>query len=567
MSELLVAIILIILAILFYYFDEIKEKYIEAYKKYIKSIESILTINFIDFKNSNDFNEMNIKISENNQINTIISSNVISIPISGFKNKTILECEITIKNSTTNECRKFKSSIYKNYQNNINIFLNNNTNRYYTSEIIFFGKINEILLNNNFKCDKFNLNNRLRCVILNIDIQMLIKIITDNNKHNNELNLKIHQALLNIKNNNLLINIFMGENKSNVLIFSDEEQTLITANESEKQLISEFYRSIMKIINNVNKDIDDDINKLCLSLKNALLSNKTLFGININNEMKDSIIFSYINQGVNFLFENNILNEKDKDFIYGCLILLLYTKKNIFSLDYKIIKNLNDIINQMKINKFNIFDQIKASIAYVSFYIHDEKSYILKITSNLDNNSPYKKAFDFYKSIIGDLNEESELMLMFLQLNSGSGNEILNNKSCYKISMIQIDEIKEHLIRNIPNYFFCYNDEKGEDIAITDPKTQIIGFNEQLIFTKRNKILSENEINNNIMNVLIGMFHEGGHQKYHMNIKERAKNEPILFITKEYNLESQDIMKKIKENQEYVLIIIYIILYSFLPKF
>ena len=187
----------------------------------------------------------------------------------------------------------------------------------------------------------------------------------------------------------------------------------------------------MKGINNVNKDIDDDINKLCLSLKNALLSNKTLFGININNEMKDSIIFSYINQDFNFLFENNILNEKDKDFIYGCLILLLYTKKNIFSLDYKIIKNLNDIINQMKINKFNIFDQIKAAIAYVSFYIHDEKSYILKITSNLDNNSPYKKAFDFYKSIIGDLNEESELMLMFLQLNSGSGNEILNNKSCY----------------------------------------------------------------------------------------------------------------------------------------
>jgi hypothetical protein len=48
----------------------------------------------------------------------------------------------------------------------------------------------------------------------------------------------------------------MGKNKSNVLIFSDEEQTLITANENENQLISEFYRSIMKIINNFNKDID-----------------------------------------------------------------------------------------------------------------------------------------------------------------------------------------------------------------------------------------------------------------------------------------------------------------------
>ena len=105
----------------------------------------------------------------------------------------------------------------------------------------------------------------------------------------------------------------MGENKSNVLIFSDEEQTLITANESEKQLISEFYRSIMKSINNVNKDIDDDINNLCLSFRNTLLYNKTLFGININNtnnETMNDIIYSYINQGVNYLFENNILNER-----------------------------------------------------------------------------------------------------------------------------------------------------------------------------------------------------------------------------------------------------------------
>ena len=133
----------------------------------------------------------------------------------------------------------------------------------------------------------------------------------------------------------------MGENKSNVIIFSDEEQKVVTANEKEKQLISEFYRSIMKSINNVNKDIDDDINNLCLSFRNTLLSNKTLFGININNtnnETMNDIIYSYINQGVNYLFENNILNEKDKDFIYGCLILLLYTNKNIYSLDYKIIK-------------------------------------------------------------------------------------------------------------------------------------------------------------------------------------------------------------------------------------
>jgi hypothetical protein len=74
-------------------------------------------------------------------------------------------------------------------------------------------------------------------MILNIDILMLIQIITDNHKYTNELNLRIPQALLHVANNNLLINIFMGENKSNVIIFSDEEQILVTANEKEKQLI------------------------------------------------------------------------------------------------------------------------------------------------------------------------------------------------------------------------------------------------------------------------------------------------------------------------------------------
>ena len=129
---------------------------------------------------------------------------------------------------------------------------------------------------------------------------------------------------------------------------------------------------------------------------------------------------------------------------------------------------------------------------------------------------------------------------MFLQLNSGSGKELLNNKTCYKISMVSIQDIKKHLKRNIPKYFFCYNIKKGEDIAISDPKTQVIGFNEQQIFEKKDKKLSENEIKNNIMNILICIFHEGGHQKFHMNINSKSSLEPILFITKKYGLESQE---------------------------
>ena len=53
--------------------------------------------------------------------------------------------------------------------------------------------------------------------------------------------------------------------------------------------------------------------------------------------------------------------------------------------------------------------------------------------------------------------------------------------------MLSVEEIKEHLIKNIPQFFFVYNKKSGEEIAITDSKTQIIGFNEEELFHKKKK--------------------------------------------------------------------------------
>lgn len=70
---------------------------------------------------------------------------------------------------------------------------------------------------------------------------------------------------------------------------------------------------------------------------NKISKNKKLFGSNIDNNNINSmiyqIIYDYISQGINCLFENNLLNEKDKDFIFGCLTLLLYTSTNTYSLN------------------------------------------------------------------------------------------------------------------------------------------------------------------------------------------------------------------------------------------
>jgi len=532
--------ILIVFALIVIYIIGRKTKLYKVYKK-IKSFKALLKLNFMDYQDSNYFNEITIKINENKEIKMNIENNTLEVPIFEFKNKTILEWEITIINSITKEFRIFKFSIYKDFINNVNIYLNNNSKEFYSSDIIFYGSINEIKLNN-FQTDNFSLKKRLRCVILNIEQKALMKIIKDNNKYNNELNLKIPEVLSGNISKNLIINIFIGNNKSNISIFAEEEQeTLIAATYEEKKMISEFYRNIIKYI-----DGEKNINKLCHSFRNRLLSKKILFGSNIkiiNNNEIFKIIIAYLDQGVNFLFDNNPLNERDNYFIYGCLILLLYCCKKVHSIDNELIIELNNIIEKMKKNKFNIKEQIKAAISFVSFYTNNNESrFTLKITKKLDNDSQYIKAFNFYNSIIKDLSENSDLMLIFLQLNSRTGKELLNNKSCYKISKISIKEIQENLINNIPKYFFCYIMKNGENISISDPKTQIIGFNEQEIFGKKNEdeVLTENEINNEIMNILICVFHEGGHQKVHMNIKASSKCEPKMFITKEYNFQSQE---------------------------
>ena len=533
------------------------------------SFQTCLHLNFVDYKEANYFNEICLKFPENSnhkEIKIEIKKNSIQIPILEYKNKSIYEAEITLINTIKKQSRVFSISIYRKFINSFNIYLNNNQKNYFSSDIIFYGEIDKINLNN-YSYNTFDFKKRLRCVILNAKNNELFEIIKNNN-YNNEMNSKIQQTLSDNFNKNLLINIFIGNDTTNVLIFNEEKNQLIKATEEEKKLFSEFYENIKGNINDENI-----INEYCKSFTLTLLSKKILFGTTFENNGINSIIriiITLLNQGFNCLLDNDIINKNDNYFIFGCLILLLFANNDKFRIKKSDIKIFNNIIEEIKENGFDSLEQIKAAIAYISFYIANPFLYTLEITKNLDDDNPYKKGFSFYKSIIEDLNEESELMLIFLQLNSGSGREELNSKNCYKMSMIPISKIKEHLINNIPKYFFYYNDKGGNDIAISEAKTQILGFNEQLIFSNHNSHINNNiditnsnnnintndinnnintnNINNNTANVLIGMFHEGGHQKFHMDIKISYKVEPILFIDKTYRLVSQEILN-IKDNK------------------
>ena len=419
--------------------------------------------------------------------------------------------------------------------------MNNKSNKFYCSDIIFYGEINKIKLDD-LQYNTFNLTKRLRCVILNIEQNKLFEIIRNNN-YNNDLNSKVYQVLSNNFNKNLLINIYVGNNESNVLIFHEKEKKLIVASEEEKNLFSEFYHNINNKIGH-----EEDINEICNSFENLLISRKKLFKSDIGvDESKNisKIIFSFLGQGMNCLLDNGIINENDKDFIFGCLIFLLSFREDEIRLNKIDIVIFNDIIDELKKNNFNSIEQMKAVISYTTFYISNSVLYNLEITSKLRDNNPFIKGFNFYKNIIKDLTEESDLMLIFLQLNSGAGKELINDKNCYKISMIPISEIKEHLINNIPKYFFYYYQFGGPEVAVTDTKTQISAFNKEEIFSCiENNNNNDHNDDNKTANVLIGMFHEGGHQKFHMDIEMCNENEPVLFISKTYKIISQEILFK-----------------------
>ena len=103
----------------------------------------------------------------------------------------------------------------------------------------------------------------------------------------------------------------------------------------------------------------------------------------------------------------------------------------------------------------------------------------------------------------------------------------MNNETCFKISMISIEDIKSNIIANIPQYFYTEKSYEGNFIG-SEALTQVMIFNEEKIFD----FSDENEKNNNLMNVTIGMFHETGHETFHTNIDIGRNRSPLFCIIK-----------------------------------
>ena len=509
--------------------------FIFSFSKYIKPKipEAFIKINFIDFKINNYFDRISLTLKGKKTLkNSKIKEKSLIVDICGFNNSIISKGELSIINSDNDNKKIFKIKVYKNCTNVINIRINNENDIYYDSEIILYKNNSEEnikLEKGNFECSTHSCKNRERLLLYNMNEVELIKIIKDNND-DKELEKKALQIIKNNNNKLLLINIYKSNIKNNILIFEEKEKSLIIPNKEEKKIFENYFWLMCKYRFNLKL-----MNIYAEEYKNKIVQNKKIFGqtiSNLDNEKDINTYFSFINQGINCILDEHIISQNDtRDYYFLLGYMLLYGffyKKNIFYYNFVNLFFLNMDIASKK--NYSFIDLMKIAISFIVFSTNNKDNISLQFSDELEEDSPYKKGFKFFKDIIHDLNEDSDLTFMYLQINSGCGLELINEKKCYKLSMISVEDIKFHIINNIPKYFYIFNSNSDEYI-VTDARTQIMIFNEKKILDKT----SINKINNSIMNITIGMFHESGHSKFHMNNDVGGDRSPIRCVNKNFD--------------------------------
>ena len=490
--------------------------------------EAFLKINFIDYQDINFYSEISLKIKDKTIKKLRIDKKSSILGIYGFKNIETLKGELILSNRTLGKEKKFTITLYRNIINILNININNISKDYYDSEIIFYlEKAEQIIKVKGLEYNNHNQKYRQRLLIYNTNENMIKDIILQNNI--NEEDKKKAISIIEKNNNKLLLfNIYLGINKNTILIFLDSEKPLIVPSKEEKNLFQNFYREMYS-----NKEFQTNLNLISEKYKRMLINKGIIFGqriTNLDNDKDSDIVFSVLNQGLNSLFYNNIISKNslsDFEFILGNVLFFYYIDQK--GINASLVKNFFDIMIESNKIISSYPDLIRIGVSYIIFRKNKKDNLTIMFTEKLEMNNYYKNGFEFFKNIINDLNEDSDLIFIYLQINSGYGLELMNNETCFKLSMIPVETVKEYIIETIPKYFYVYDSDKDEYIS-TDSRTQIAAFNQNKIVDKSNN----NSQKKNEMNITIGMFHHSGHEKFYMNTDIGGDRFPKGCISKSF---------------------------------
>ena len=460
--------------------------------------------------------------------------------------------------------KEFLINVYSHQNNIYTIFTDDDNNsdiQKFSLECIYYSKFENSLpkyiqvKNNEIKKsikieENFEINNRRRYTIININCKTCVYIIN----YCSDLNIDCFNSIFDDNNNNnIFLNVIIINKKKYACLFLNKQKKKIyQLSEKEKKIFIKFKEEIINkfIIPNINKDIDylesiesnfyDNLldfaktYKINEDKKSNFDESKISFSDKLNSEFKgiELILKKYFESPFSKRFKDEI---KEKD--YESTIELIYIYIGIFNNNsfyslLKFEKLKREIEKQFLKDKNKVFslkDKIKILFnlrSYIMKNNSNEASYELVKLIDLPYYSPYFSSKLFYRNIIENLKLNSKLSLFYLQLNSGSDFEYNTNKYIYKILMIPLFLIKEHILFNEQNYFFRYFLNDGK-YAYTDSYTGIYSFNEFELFQTL-KPISTDENDDKTVKINFVYFHEGGHKKFNGNNKMELS--PKYFI-------------------------------------
>ena len=380
-------------------------------------------------------------------------------------------------------------------------------NYYSDQEILLPEKIN---ISNNELLIKNSINNMKRIVLINIYENELFNYLETFNYYRKSKTEEIIKQIL--KKTNLDISISIKDDENEIVLITENKEKIINEinnlGEEQKNLVNTYFE---KICGNKEKIDLDKIYSNTEKVKKEF--NKELMQKFNNIFEKFFHIPYYIH-----LRNNNIPNEDEINLVFkiGILKIIISNSRSVpdvlrqkikFFINFKEneFKNTND-------NKRKIIILINTLKYLLETKEENNFKYKLIDMKNLPEYSPYIQSEILYRKIISSLNEDSKLKFLFLQLNSGGGYEILTSKTWYKIKMIPLISIKDHILNDFLPFFFVYSSVKDEN-ALCDPMTHAKSFNEKML-QKNNENISIHKSDSNTVKILFMKFHEYSHSKY-----------------------------------------------------
>ena len=384
-----------------------------------------------------------------------------------------------------------------------------------------------------------------RCILLNVPNIYSIKLnqeylVNDNSSHDWIYSVKQYENIIDFTQTKSLI----SNNGDTLKQIYESYQEIEIYKKSIYILLNEKENLILKFLNLGKKK----------NIFNRKLLKKMFYPIDdIDNytfhDYEYLFKFLYVNLTLAYhdRYEKEIqdLNSENKEEIKNKIIKFFKELKESLN-------NLEESFRKLKEHKDMSIKEKGKTLAIIEAVLEENSKYNIDKLKfiNLKNNDTknikyncYIKALNLFKNIINNLTYDSLLTECGLELNSRylkPYNSTKKNEYSIEISIITLEELKEHLIKCLPEKIYRVN-HPSDNYSFYNPISRDIIMNEKFIFNNLNEEeiesildLGDNNVDNiYTLSILILYFHElYGHSK--VRITDPEKKTPIKFNFKGY---------------------------------